>query len=352
MFTKILDNIQKYLFFWLLGVVVSGLSLVGLFGGYAFSPLICLLAAIIMIYPSLVSLSFDRLKEAKKQHKTIAISLFFNFIVSPLLAIVLGYLFLQSEPSLRLGLFLLSLLPGGGMVTTWALRSGSDMPTTISIVLVNLLAAIFVFSSFFPLALNKTNNLINFVGQENSSCVVESISSGSVSCFLGGGEISPLKVAVPIVIIIIIPLLLAYLTQDKIVKKYGKEYFEKNKNFFGKLSNLGLLIVLFLLMGIKSNIVLFSNPEFVFTALLPVGLFYLILLALIMVIYLVFYKKNNIGKAFVWGSYLRYITLSLGIATSVIYQNDSLSLMVVVIVIAYFIQIPASFLLSKYFLNN
>ena len=50
-----LNNIQKNLLWWIFGAVAVGLLNVKLFGGIGFSSLICLLAAFIMIYPSLVA---------------------------------------------------------------------------------------------------------------------------------------------------------------------------------------------------------------------------------------------------------------------------------------------------------
>ena len=43
---------------------------------------------------------------------------------------------------LQLGLILLVLLSGGGMVTTWAMKSYAGMLTTIGIVIINLLIVI------------------------------------------------------------------------------------------------------------------------------------------------------------------------------------------------------------------
>ena len=68
MWLKFLDNIQRYLFFWVIGAITLGLLQVLYFGGYPFSPLICLLAALVMIYPSLVPLSFGNLKQAVKKY--------------------------------------------------------------------------------------------------------------------------------------------------------------------------------------------------------------------------------------------------------------------------------------------
>ena len=133
---KLLDNIQKFLFFWIASAIFAGLAVVYFFGGFKFTPIICLIAAIVMIYPSFVPLAFDKLPASMKNYPVIITSMVINFVVFPFLAYYIGGIFLEQEPVLRLGLLLLALLPGGGMVTTWAMKSHADMPTTIGIVII------------------------------------------------------------------------------------------------------------------------------------------------------------------------------------------------------------------------
>lgn len=347
MIERILNNIQKYLFFWVFGAIIAGLFVSNFLGGYSFSAVICLLAALLMIYPSLVPLAFDKLSKALQHKKIILLSVLVNFVVSPLAAFIIGDLFLSAYPVLRLGLFLLALLPGGGMVTTWAYKSKADMETTVGIVFANLLVAILVVPIGFSFMLNRLSTVISGAATENSgACLLSQASQGVVSCGVGAAGINPVKIIVPIFFIIVIPLALAFVTQRIIKKKKGEEYFAKIKNEFAQVSNLGLVVVLFVLMGLKENKILFQNYHLILNSILPLIFFYGINLLVAFGAYKYFYP-NAEGKALVWGSYLRYITLALGLAISFIYQNPGLVYMVVVIVLAYFIQIPSSFWLAK-----
>lgn len=342
----ILVNIQKYLVFWLLGATAAGLASVRLSGGYAFTPAICILAALVMIYPSLVPLNFSKFREIPKYYGLISVSLLINFIFVPGLAVLLGYLFLADQPALWLGLLLISVLPGGGMVTTWALKSKADMSAAVGIVLANLAAMIVVVPNFLSVALNRLGERIAAdASAGQATCALSSVTAGQAACFLGG-EISPLKIAGPILVVVGVPLFLAYLTQAYF-RKQGEDRLEKAKAVFGQLSNAGLIVVLFALMAIKDNAIVFSNPGLVLKSIIPLALFYGITLVLVMAIYS-YFLKNEQGKALLWGSYLRYITLALGLATSLIFQNSALSLMVIIIMLSYFIQIPASFLVARY----
>ena len=350
---RILNNIQNNLLWWIAGAVAVGLSSVKIFGGFGFTSAICLFAALIMIYPSLVPLDFGKLKYAHKNVRLIGLSLVLNFIVAPSVAFFLGYVFLQSNPALWIGLMLISLLPGGGMATTWALKSKADMPTVVGIIFSNLVAAVFIVPVALSFMLRKFSEIqITAVSalSENGTCAVNLATKGVLSCSGAPGTISPLKIIIPIVFIVVVPLVLAYFTQTIVIKKKGSEYFAKIKPIFARVSNFGLVAVLLVLMGLKSNEIIFTHPELIFISALPLVLFYLVQLGIVMFIYKNFYKDEK-GRSLVWGSYLRYITLALGLATSLIYQNAELSVIVVIVILAYFVQIPISFWIAKYFKN-
>ncbi|XLQ20372.1 MAG: arsenic resistance protein [Candidatus Moraniibacteriota bacterium] len=343
---KLLDNIQKHLFLWITSVIIVGLSIVYFFDGYKFSPIICLVAAIVMIYPSFVPLSFDKLPQSVKNYPAIIASIVINFILFPFLAYYVGEIFLEEEYVLRLGLILLALLPGGGMVTTWAMRSRADMSTTIGIVIINLLIAIVA----VPFGLSFFMNHFGLDEVEEvseSMCVIEQTTQGVASCDFGGSGVSPMKIAIPIFVIVVIPLIAAFVTQKIIRKKKGIKNFNKIKKNFGKFSNLGLLVVLLALMSLENNSVIFENPGILMDIFIPLVILYGIGFGVIILLFKSF-KAARVGKAFIWGSYLRYITLALGIAISLVFQDERLSIITTVIVLSYFIQIPSSFLISKY----
>lgn len=342
---KLLIQIEKNMMWWLLGVSVTGILFSKFGGGIAFSSIICLLAALVMIYPSLLPLDFSELKTVHKNYKIISLTILVNFVISPALAYSLATVFLSDYPALKLGLILLSILPGGGMATSWALKTRAQMGAVIGIILVNLLVAALVAPFVISASMNSVKTQLAV--QDNGQCVAETVTNGAADCIFGGTNgISPLQITLPIVVIIIFPLLLAYYTREAIAKKKGLEYLQAQRGLFKNLSNIGMLIVIFVLMSLKANAVIFDNWSLLLKALIPLLLYYLLMLGMA---YWAFNKFANkeIGKAFSWGIYLRYITLALGLATSLIFQDDSLSVMVIIIMLSYFIQIPFSFLLAK-----
>ncbi len=344
MWNNLLKFVQKNLLWLIILSLGSGLTLVYFTGGIAFTPLFCVAAALLMIYPSLVPLDFSEITEVYKHKKIIIISLIVNFVILPLLALLIGRLFLSQEPGLRLGLIILSILPGGGMVTTWAYKSKANIPLTVGIVFANLVAAIILSPFYLSLAMNKLTVVLE--PQTDGDCAISEASGGTFSCsFVGNGSINPIKIAAPILFIIVIPLILAFFTQAYYRKRFDQNKFNLIKDKFASFSNLGMLIILTLLLSIKENGIIFSRLDLIPRAILALLFYYIISLGLSWL----FGKKTggDKGRAFIWGTYLRYITLALGLAVSLIYQNSAYSLTIIIIVIAYLIQMTSSFWLAN-----
>lgn len=348
MIGRLLDNVRSNLFFWILGSMIAGLFVGRVTGGLPFSPYLCVLAALIMIYPSLVPLPFDRLRFGFSAYREISLSLLVNFVASPALAWFLGAVFLADYPELRIGLLLLSLLPGGGMATTWALRSKADMPASVGIIVVNLLVSILSVSLVLPIAMDRLVPPRIAVSDDAAVCVFEETTGGALSCGIGGeGTAGPFSLALPMLVIVVVPLVLAYATREAVVRRKGRARFDTVKERFGQGSNLGLAVVLFLLMSLESNRVLFEHPDLLLRAFVPVALFYLALLIVSLTL-AGRDRRTPRGKALVWGSFLRYVTLSLGLAVSLVFRDPVYALSILPVALAYFVQIPLSFRLERY----
>jgi hypothetical protein len=127
--------------------------------------------------------------------------------------------------------------------------------------------------------------------EESSGCVLSETTGGVLTC--GGGD-NPLSNLLPIIfIIIIIPLFFAFIIQKLYIRFLGKEDFEKNKKYFGEFSNLGLIIILFIIMSFDTNYIIFEKPELFLKSLFPVALFYLLTFSISFLIMKKFYKNNK-----------------------------------------------------------
>jgi ACR3 family arsenite efflux pump ArsB len=140
---------------------------------------------------------------------------------------------------------------------------------------------------------------------------------------------------------------LAFFTQNYYLKKFGQDRFNLIKARFAAFSNLGMLAVLALLMSIRENKIIFSRPDLIPRALLALIIYYAISLALAWRLGKT--MEGEKGRALAWGTYLRYITLALGLIISLVYQNAAYSMAIIIVVMAYLIQIPSSFWLADKF---
>ena len=411
---NILSFISNKLFYFIFASIILGFLNLKFFGGFEFSSSICFLAALIMITPSLIPLNFSFLRQSQKSiprkiysstkntdKKVIALSFVLNFMISPLIAFTIGKIFFSDNKELFLGLLLLSLLPGGGMITTWALNSKSKMSLTIKIIFYNMLfAAIlipFFTKNFIPIsstnpidttintnintntestffgksAQNNTNFGINFDEifkknensnsiidivnkeknlQKESGCVLSEISGGYVSCGQSDNAFSNI---LPVIFtIIIFPLILSYLLQRFFIKIWKDKKFKDNKKYFAYFSNLGLVIILFIIMSFKNNIIIFEKPQIFFNSIIPILLFYISTFSISFFIYKKYFESTinkSAGISLFWGSTLRYLTLALAFVTAISITDPSYTIIVVIIIISFMIQIPSSYLFSKYF---
>jgi len=175
-----------------------------------------------------------------------------------------------------------------------------------------------------------------------ASCSIEQASGGVVGCGIGAdGAIGPADLVVPMAVVIVIPLLLAYLTRFAFMRFAGKESLARSVPRFSAVGNAGLLVTLFVLMGLSGNKVLFSRPEEAIAGIVPVLLYYAGMLFSARAVSNRLFP-DAVGRAVFFGSYLRYVTLALGFSISISFQDEKLLPMTIVIVLAYLVQIPSS----------
>ena len=143
-----------------------------------------------LVYPMLVTLDFNSFKQ-KSNYKLQITTQILNFVIFPVLAYGIGYIFFKDQTYLRLGLLLIGLLPTSGMTISWTVMAKGNINEAIRMVIIGLLVGAFL-SPFY---------ITFFLGSEVDVPVIDII--------------------IQILIIIVIPLIAAYITQKLILKKYG-----------------------------------------------------------------------------------------------------------------------------------
>ena len=257
-----------------------------------------------LVYPMLVTLDFNSLKQ-KSNYKLQITTQIINFIVFPVIAYLVGYVFFKDQAYLRLGLLLIGLLPTSGMTISWTVMAKGNINESIRMVIIGLLIGAFL-SPFY------------------------------ISFFLGAEVYVPvMDIITQVLIIIFIPLIAAFLTQKFIIKRYGHETFKKKiKPVFPLFSTFFVVLILFVAMSLKAEL-LVKNPSIILDILIPLIVLYALMMGISILVARVLFNRSD-GIAMVNGTLIRNLSLSLVIIMSAFPDAGIAALL---IAIAYVLQV-------------
>ncbi len=213
-----------------------------------------LFVVIAMIYPMMINLNLERLKNSAKSWKQILVALLMGLVVAPLTAYVLILIlrvFLPVPPNLAMGILLAIVVPCSSMSIAYTgLTDGNIELSTIVVAISFTLAIITV-----PLWLKIFASSLHV-------------------------PISIWLLVKTILIVVVIPMILGILTRKYLLAKLGSEGFLRLKPLFPSVSLLGAYVIVFLIFMEKSKLV-YSKLAVVGTALIPLALYYVLSLLLI-----------------------------------------------------------------------
>lgn len=286
--------------------------------GFLFSSKICLFAGITLIMPTLFNVKLGDIVLLYTYKHVMFKGFLINYILLPIIALGIGLL--TQNFGIAAGLFLLSVLSGGGMVMHWIKTSNGDTSLGFLLLLLNL---IFVSLSLL---------MLHTFGIYTSEYFGES--------YLDGPNMSNFAKAV-IILLIVIPFLVSRVI---IFIKPLKNFIVEKKSY---ISDISIFLIVFYLFGLQNSQALFEiydfEPELIYISFGAVALFYLLA-------YLASVKLYNTDsaqeRAAFWHTITRYITLALVISTFSISTFGTS--MLLPIMFAYIIQIPFSAKISQY----
>ena len=140
---------------------------------------------------------------------------------------------------------------------------------------------------------------------------------------------------IQILLVVFAPLLLGFLTQKYLIKKYTKEVFHKSiKPRFPLFSTLGIVLMIFVAMSLRAE-VLIDRPAILLEILAPLIIMYALFFAISVGAARLFFNRSN-GIALVNGTLIRNLSLALAIVLSTFDKAGDAGLM---IAIAYVLQV-------------
>ncbi|WP_432661787.1 hypothetical protein R9X47_14565 [Wukongibacter baidiensis] len=303
MISKSLKFIKKNLSYLIVVFIALGL-LYGYFSKPSYLKNYVSAVLFLMIYPMMINLKVTDVFKSFNNIKPLLLSVIINFIIAPIAAFILGKMFFSNEPMLLVGMILIGLIPTSGMTASWTGLAKGNLQLSLVMISVNLLLSIFMIPIYLKLFLGQIVTIKTIV-------ILKSL----------------LKV-------VIVPLILGDLTRRLIIKGFGMEKYKEIKPNFSGISSLGVLMIVFIAMALKSKTII-GRLDLVFMSIIPLVILYILIIA---ISHLVGNKTLNYEDrtALVYATTMRNLTIALGLSLS----SFGESLAVFLIAIGYIVQLP------------
>jgi hypothetical protein len=290
--------------------------------GFIFSSKICLFAGLTLIMPTLFNVKLQDIKLVIQYKSVIAKSIVSNYIILPVIALGIGLL--SNNFGIAAGLFLLSVLSGGGMVMHWIKRSNAD--TSIGFILL-----------FINLVLISLSLLMLHIFGIFTSQYFGEVYSNEVN-------VSNFARAV-IILLIIVPFIASRVI---LYIKPLQNFIEQKRSYIG---NISIFVIIFYLFGLQNSQLLFElyefEPELIYISIIAVIGFYICAYLISRLLYKLDSKQQ---RAAFWHTITRYITLALVIST---FTTNTFGIsMILPIMFAYIVQIPFALYIDKNIASN
>lgn len=227
----------------------------------------------VMIYPMMMKVDFNSVKNVARHPRGLVVTCVVNWLIKPFTMFAIAWFFLfvvfkQLIPSTLAqeylaGAVLLGAAPCTAMVFIWSYLSNGNAAYTLVQVAVNDLIILVAFAPIVAFLLG-----------------------------VGGVQIPYDTLLLSVLLFVVLPLIAGILTRTSVIKRKGKDYFEKIfVHKFDRYTTLGLLLTLIILFSFQGKTIL-SNPLHIVLIAVP----------LIIQTYLIF----AIAYSWAWAWHLPY----------------------------------------------
>jgi ACR3 family arsenite transporter len=200
----------------------------------------------LMMYPALLNLRLDELRKLARNPKPIVLTLFSNWVVAPIVTVILANVFLAGHDQLIVSLILLGASPCTAMVLVWGSLADGNQEQNFITTSLNTITIMVLYAPLVALLTGVQN-----ISIDRGLLVV------SVLVFIG------------------VPLILGYFSKRYLTSNRGEEWFQGvYRPAVGKVAIAALLTTLVVLFSLNGDVLL-TNPDLMvlMSAPLLVGFF-------------------------------------------------------------------------------
>jgi ACR3 family arsenite transporter len=200
----------------------------------------------LMMYPALLNIQLEELKKLARNPKPIILTLFSNWIIAPIVTVILANVFLSGHDQLIVSIILLGSSPCTAMVLVWGARADGNQE-----------------QNFITTSLNTITIMILYAPVVSLLTGVQNI------------PIDRMMLLISVAVFIGLPIVLGYLSKKYLVMVRGERWFYGvYRPAVGRVSMFALLTTLIVLFSLNGDVLL-GHPDLMALISMPllVGFF-------------------------------------------------------------------------------